>query len=76
MDNIKFLPPGIITFVRYSAIAGFIAIVPLIINLDFKAFRLVFKEKTATYWWFFVVLTVIPFLVLLYAFTKIFGRLF
>ena len=76
VDLFDLVPPQIMTFVRYTAIAGFIAIVPLVINLDYKAFSLVFKEKTITYWWFFVVLTIVPLMVLLYAFSKIFGRLF
>lgn len=60
-------------FFRIGAIAGFVAAFTLLINLNYKGFNYLFKDKTTKYWWVFVVACVIPFLVIMYIFTIIFG---
>jgi hypothetical protein len=61
--------------VKYSAIAGFIATTTLLINLNNKLFLKVFKKKSKSYFWFFLVISVIPLLAFLYVFNAVFGKL-
>ncbi|MCX7928621.1 MAG: hypothetical protein N2558_02965 [Patescibacteria group bacterium] len=61
-------------FLKIGAIAGFIAAATLIININYKGFNYLFKDKATKYWWVFVIACVIPFLVILYMFTIIFGK--
>ncbi len=68
----KMLPPQLMEFFRFSAIAGLIAAVTLLINLHYSAFRYIFKERTKTYWWLFIVMTVIPLFLFLYVFSLLF----
>ncbi|MCS7091763.1 MAG: hypothetical protein NZM26_00205 [Patescibacteria group bacterium] len=66
---------AVYNFFRIGAIAGFIAAVTILINLNHKGFRYLFRDKATKYWWVFVIACVIPFLVILYMFTIIFGKL-
>jgi hypothetical protein len=62
-------------FLRYGAMLGFFVVSILIINLNNKAFRFVFREHAKTYFWFFLLLSIIPLLVFIYLFNAFFGKL-
>lgn len=64
-----------IQFLRYGAMLGFFVASILIINLNNKAFNFVFKEHAKRYFWFFMLLSVIPLLVFIFLFNAFFGRL-
>ena len=68
------IPPQMKEFFQFSAIAGLIAAVTLLINLHYSVFRFIFKEKTRTYWWLFAAITLIPLSLFLYIFTLLFDR--
>lgn len=72
--NIKEIPPQMIEFVRYSAIAGFIAATTLVVNINHKIFNTFFKERTASFWWLFVISALIPLSLFLYIFSLLFGK--
>lgn len=67
------LSPEISQFLRFSSLTGFIVVTTLIINLNFKAFRFVFKEKTGHYWWLFLLLALVPLGLIMFIFTLLFG---
>lgn len=58
---------------KVTAAAGFVTASVLLISLNHKVFKFIFKEKTASYWWLFTVLTVFPLLLILYIFSLLFG---
>jgi len=60
---------------KYGAVAGFLVTTTLIINLNNKAFNSVFKGKTKSYFWFFLLVSLIPLLVFIYIFSALFGKL-
>jgi hypothetical protein len=60
-------------FFRIGAMAGFIAAVTLLINLNHKGFIFLFKDNARKYWWLFIVMCVVPFLLIIYVFTLMFG---
>ena len=76
MFDPKLIPPELLEFVRYSAIAGFIAATTLVVNINHKIFRKIFKENPGTYWWLFVVSSLIPLSVFFYIFSLVFGDKF
>ncbi len=62
-------------FIRYGAIAGFIATTALVINLNWITFLFVFqKKKTTLFWTLFAIVAVLIFLVLLFVFSMVFER--
>ena len=66
------LSPEISQFLRLSSFIGFMVTATFIINLNFKTFRSVFKEKTGHYWWLFLLITLIPLMVIIYLFSLLF----
>lgn len=62
-------------FLRYGAMLGFFVTSILVINLNNKAFRYVFKSHARSYFWFFMLLSIIPLLVFIFLFTTFFGKL-
>ncbi|MBU0569421.1 hypothetical protein KKB40_01420 [Patescibacteria group bacterium] len=74
MFDFGLVPREVMEFVRYGAIAGFIAVTALIVNLDYKTLSKVFREKTNSFWVVFALSAVIVFLVLLYLFTIVFEK--
>jgi ATP-dependent Zn protease len=64
-----------IEFLRYGAIIGFLVATTLLINLNNKAYNSVFKEKKKQYFWFFLVISLIPLLIFIAIFNFIFQRL-
>lgn len=74
MEPAQTVIPQLTHVFRISSIAGFIAAVTLIINLNFVAFRKVFKKRTRTYWWLFLVFMLAPLFLFLYIFNLFFGR--
>jgi len=67
------LPPELLSFFRYAAILGFISVAVLIINLNHKLFDTVFRDSAKKFWWLFVLVSVVPFLVIIYVFDFFFG---
>lgn len=61
-----------LNFLKVSAIIGLIVTTVLIINLNYHAFNLVFKERNKLFWTLFFTMVLIPLLVLLYLFTIFF----
>lgn len=69
------VPREIMEFIRYGAIAGFIATTALVINLNWVTFLFVFhKKKTKVFWVLFSFVAVLIFLILLFIFSMIFER--
>lgn len=68
----KLLNSQINNFLEFTAFLGFLVTATLFINLNFKGFKTVFREKTLNYWWLFILLTVAPLLVIIYIFTLLF----
>jgi hypothetical protein len=62
-------------FLRWGAMLGFFVTAVLVINLNNKAFRFVFREHARSYFWFFLILSIIPLLVFIYLFNAFFGKL-
>jgi spore maturation protein SpmB len=60
---------------KYGAMLGFLVATTLLINLNNKAFTSVFREHSKAYFWFFLVISVIPLLAFIYVFNFLFGRL-
>ena len=76
MFDTKLIPPQLVEFVRYSAIAGFIAATTLVININHKIFGKIFRENPRSYWWLFVISSLIPLSVFFYIFNLVFGSRF
>jgi hypothetical protein len=68
----KAISNDVLSFFRFAAITGFIVTATLIINLNFKVFRRVFKEKTYRFFWLFLILAIVPLLLIVYIFTLLF----
>jgi hypothetical protein len=68
----KQLDPRLVEFVRFSALVGFIVTATLVINLNHRAFKSVFKEKAKSYWGLFFLLALVPLLLVFYFFSIIF----
>ena len=60
---------------RFGAIIGLIVATTLFVNINNKAFNTVFRERAKSYFWFFLMLSVIPLLVFIYIFSFLFGKL-
>ena len=60
---------------KYGAMLGFLVATTLLINLNNKAYSRVFKTKSKSYFWFFLVLSIIPLLAFIYVFNFLFGKL-
>ena len=64
------------SFFKFSAVVGFLATTTLLINLNHFTFQRVFGEgKSKSFWWLFVLFSVIPLLVILYIFNIVFNRI-
>jgi len=64
--------PQLVEVFKFSAITGFIISATLIINLSHKTFTNLFKEKTATYYWLFLLMMIIPLLFIIFIFSLLF----
>jgi hypothetical protein len=73
-DN-PLIPRKFVEIIRYSAFAGFIVSATLLVLLDYKAFKRVFKERVNELKWVFVISTVVILLLMIYIFTIFFQRL-
>lgn len=62
-------------FLKYGAMLGFFVTSVLVINLNNKAFKYIFKDHAKNYFWFFLLLSIIPLLVFIYLFNLFFGKL-
>ncbi len=63
-------------FVQTTRIVGiivFLSIATLFIGFNHNIFKIVFAEKSKSYWWLFALLTIIPFLLVLFVFSFLFG---
>ncbi|MCH7640640.1 hypothetical protein IID22_00355 [Patescibacteria group bacterium] len=59
-------------FIRFAAFFGFIVLTTLFMSLNYKGFKAIFREKTRSYWWLFIILTSIPALLSLFIFSLLF----
>ena len=73
MTKLSVFSPEFLAFVRYGAITGFICVSVLIINLNHKLFNTVFRDSAKRFWWLFVLISLVPFLVIIYIFNFFFG---
>ena len=58
--------------IRFAAFAGFVVATTLFMNLNYRGFEKVFRGKTKSYWWLFIILTLIPALFTLFLFSMLF----
>jgi hypothetical protein len=70
----ELVPREVMEFIRYGAIAGFIASTAFVINLNWITFSFLFQEKTKTFWILFAFAAVLIFLILLYIFSMVFEK--
>ncbi|OGM03590.1 hypothetical protein A2715_00330 [Candidatus Woesebacteria bacterium RIFCSPHIGHO2_01_FULL_39_32] len=75
MEVVKGLPPELLSFLRFSAIAGLLATTTLLMNFNHKAFSNFFGYRSKSLWWLFLVFSVLPLLLFLFVFNFLFGRL-
>ncbi len=75
MKLLAIIPQKMLDVVKVSSIVGLISATTLFINLNFKAFKMIFKEKSRSYWWLFLMMAIAPLLIFLYLFTLFFGSL-
>lgn len=68
----KQLNGKLVEFFKFAAITGFIVTATLIININFKVFRSVFKDRTYRFFWLFLILAILPLLLIVYIFTLLF----
>jgi hypothetical protein len=59
--------------IKIVAFVGFLAAATLFIGLNHKFFVLALGEKSKTYWWMFIIIAVVPLLIIIYAFSYLFG---
>lgn len=60
--------------IKFAAFIGLIVFTTIIVSLNFRVFRVIFKERATSFWWLFLILSIIPLLMLLSLFTLIFER--
>jgi hypothetical protein len=72
--NFKILPQEAVDIIRSCATAGLLAVTALVVNLSYKGFSTIFKEKTRTFWGLFFFASIIFLLLFLYAFSLLFER--
>ncbi len=61
---------------KLVAFVGFLAAATLLIGFNHKVFEVVMGERSKAYWWLFMVVTILPLLLIIYAFSYFFGNLF
>ena len=74
--NIQNIESGVSNFFKMSVFVGFLVTTTLIVGLNFKIFKFVFKDSIQKYWWAFMLASLIPLFLLLYFFTLLFGGTF
>ncbi len=74
IDTINLFIHKALQIFKYGAIVGFFVTTILVINLNNKAYNHVFKQKSKSYFWFFLLLSIIPLLSFIYIFNMFFGR--
>ncbi len=71
----KPIDPRLMEAFRIGSITGFLATVTLLINVNYKVYQRIFKDKAKSYWWLFLLSALIPLLLFLYIFSLLFGKL-
>ncbi len=66
------LNSAFVAILKFGAMLGFIICSTLVVGLNFKAFKRIFEERTATMWWLFLGISVIPFVMMVGIFTMLF----
>jgi hypothetical protein len=74
MEIIGKLPPEFISFLRFSAVSGLLALTVILINFNHSKFSHVFGDRSRNLWWLFLVFSVVPLMFLLFMFNFIVGR--
>ncbi|QQS38903.1 hypothetical protein IPM62_06010 [Candidatus Woesebacteria bacterium] len=65
---------NVVTLIRLAAYVGLIFFTTVFVSLNFKTFKMLFKESTKSYWWLFLIISVIPLMILLSIFSLVFER--
>lgn len=70
----EFINSPAFQMIKVASVLGLIICSTLLVALNFKFFSKVFKERTASLWWLFLIISIVPFLVMLGVFTVLFER--
>ena len=68
----KLIPREILDFFRYSAITGFAATVAILINFNHDILKKIFGENVSTFWWTFLLISLMVLFLALFMFTVLF----
>jgi len=75
LETVNLIIQKFIQVFKYGAIVGFFVTTILIINLNNKAFNSVFQQRSKSYFWFFLLISIIPLLAFIYVFNILFGKI-
>ncbi len=74
IDTVNLIIHKVLQIFKYGAIVGFFVTTVLIINLNNRAYNHVFQTKAKSYFWFFLIISIIPLLSFIYIFNMFFGK--
>lgn len=70
------LQPSLGQAFKLAGFVAFLAAATLFIGFNHKIFEVVLGEKSKTYWWLIACILIVPFLLILYVFSVLFGNIF
>lgn len=56
----RYVDPRLSDFLTTAVFVGFLTVTTLLVGLNFKLFRFVFKDNIKHYWWLFLITALIP----------------
>lgn len=59
--------------VRLSAFGGFLVFAVILISLNHRAFTKFLGQRSKSFWWFILIFSIFPLLLILYIFSFLFG---
>lgn len=59
--------------VSLASFFGFIVLAVIVINLNYHAFTKFLGQRSKSFWWFFLIFSLFPLLLILYIFSFLFG---
>jgi len=74
MELLEKFPSEFIYFLRYSAVAGLLALTVILINLNHYKFRSIFGERSGKLWWLFFTFSILPLMFFIFMFNFVLGR--
>lgn len=74
MQDLVALQAKFMSLFRFAAIGGFLVVSVLLINLNFKMFEKMLEKNFALFKWIFLLSTIFPLLLILYAFSFFFEK--